>query len=59
MHHWRKETGLGLMIHATIVNQESPKEDDTSIYHIFDRLNSKGRLLTPQEIRTAIDHVPL
>ncbi len=46
------------LVHATIVNQESPKGDDTSIYHIFDRLNSKGRLLTPQEIRTAIDHGP-
>jgi uncharacterized protein with ParB-like and HNH nuclease domain len=44
------------LIHATIVKQESPKDDDTSVYHIFDRLNSEGRRLTPQEIRTAIDH---
>jgi uncharacterized protein with ParB-like and HNH nuclease domain len=44
------------LIHATIVKQESPKNDDTSIYHIFDRLNSEGRRLTPQEIRTAIYH---
>jgi hypothetical protein len=46
------------LIHATIVKQESPKDDDTSIYHIFDRLNSEGRRLTPQEIRTAIYHGP-
>jgi uncharacterized protein with ParB-like and HNH nuclease domain len=44
------------LIHATIVKQESPANDDTSVYHIFDRLNSEGRRLTPQEIRTAIDH---
>ena len=44
------------LIHATIVKQESPKDGDTSVYHIFDRLNSEGRRLTPQEIRTAIDH---
>lgn len=44
------------LIHATIVKQDSPKNDDTSIYYIFDRLNSRGRLLTPQEIRTAVYH---
>src|SRR5436305_1289588 len=44
------------LIHATVVKQEAPKNDDTSVYHIFDRLNSEGRRLTPQEIRTAIDH---
>lgn len=47
------------LIHATIVKQESPKNDDTSIYHIFDRLNSEGRRLTPQEIRVAVNHGPL
>jgi uncharacterized protein with ParB-like and HNH nuclease domain len=45
------------LIHATIIKQESPRDDnDTSVYYIFDRLNSTGRRLTPQEIRTAIDH---
>jgi len=44
------------LIHAIIVKQESPHDDNTSVYHIFDRLNSEGRRLTPQEIRTAIDH---
>ena len=42
------------LIHATIVRQESPLDNDTSIYHIFDRLNSSGVRLTPQEIRTAV-----
>jgi len=44
------------LIHAIIIRQEAPANDDTSIYHIFDRLNSSGRTLTPQEIRTAIHH---
>lgn len=42
------------IIHATIVKQDSPKDDDTSIYHIFERLNTSGKKLTPQEIRVAI-----
>ncbi len=44
------------VIHATVVKQESPTEDDTSIYHIFERLNSGGRKLTAQEIRVAVYH---
>lgn len=44
------------VIHATVIKQESPAEDDTSIYHIFERLNSGGRKLTPQEIRVAVYH---
>lgn len=42
------------VIHATVVKQDSPSDDDTSIYHIFERLNSGGRKLTSQEIREAI-----
>ena len=42
------------IIHATIVKQESPSDDNTSIYHVFERLNTGGRKLTPQEIRSAI-----
>ncbi|MGE5480703.1 MAG: DUF262 domain-containing protein [Chloroflexota bacterium] len=42
------------IIHATIIKQESPQEDNTSIYHVFERLNTGGRKLTPQEIRSAI-----
>lgn len=44
------------IIHATVVKQESPEDDDTSIYHIFERLNNGGRRLMPQEIRTALYH---
>lgn len=44
------------IIHATIIKQESPEGDDTSVYHVFERLNTGGRKLTPQEIRVAIFH---
>jgi uncharacterized protein with ParB-like and HNH nuclease domain len=46
------------LIHAMIIKQESIDGDNTGIYHIFDRLNSQGMTLTPQEIRTAVDHGP-
>lgn len=46
------------IIHATIIKQETPSSGDTSMYYIFDRLNSTGRSLTPQEIRAAVDHGP-
>lgn len=44
------------IIHATTVKQTQPAEDDTSLYHIFERLNSGGRRLTDQEMRLAIYH---
>jgi hypothetical protein len=44
------------IIHATIVKQESPTDDDTSVFHIFERLNNGGRKLTDQEIRVALYH---
>ncbi|MEO6218991.1 MAG: DUF262 domain-containing protein, partial [Ginsengibacter sp.] len=40
------------IIHATIIKQETPDDENTSIYHIFERLNNGGKKLTPQEIRT-------
>lgn len=42
------------IIHATIVKQDSPEGEQTSIYHIFERLNTTGRKLSPQQIRVAI-----
>jgi len=46
------------IVHATIVRQEEPSDDDSSIYHIFERLNTSGTLLQPQEIRACIYHGP-
>lgn len=42
------------IIHATIVKQDQPDDNDSSIYLIFERLNSSGRLLTPQEVRACV-----
>jgi hypothetical protein len=42
------------VMHATIVKQDKPEEDNSSIYYIFERLNTGGTLLTPQEIRSCI-----
>ena len=44
------------VIHATVVKQDAPPDDDTSMYHIFDRLNRGGRRLYPQEMRGALYH---
>lgn len=44
------------VIHAMIIQQMSPDDDNSSVYHIFDRLNSNGTPLQPQEIRNAIYH---
>jgi len=36
------------------VQQERPPEDDSSIFYLFERINTEGTALTPQEIRQAI-----
>ncbi|MBI1793783.1 MAG: DUF262 domain-containing protein [Chloroflexi bacterium] len=42
------------IIHATVVKQDEPSEDHSSIYLVFERLNTGGLQLQPQEIRSAI-----
>jgi len=47
------------IIPATIVRQESPQNEldpPSSIYYIFERLNTGGSKLLPQEIRSCIYH---
>ena len=44
------------IVHATVIKQESPEGDDTSVYHVFERLNTGGQKLTSQEIRIAAYH---
>jgi uncharacterized protein with ParB-like and HNH nuclease domain len=42
------------VIHATVIRQDEPTNDQSSIYHIFERLNTGGTPLQPQEIRACI-----
>lgn len=44
------------IIHATVIRQDEPTEDQSSIYSIFERLNTGGVNLQPQEIRVALYH---
>jgi len=43
-------------IRNVIIKQTSPPDDDSAIYEIFNRLNSGGVNLKPQEIRTSLYH---
>lgn len=44
------------ILHATVVRQEQPTEDWSSIYAIFERLNTGGVSLQAQEVRMALYH---
>jgi hypothetical protein len=46
------------IIHATIVRQDKPSEDNSSIFFVFERLNTGATVLTPQEIRNSIYQGP-
>jgi hypothetical protein len=48
----------GLTLRATIIQQIDPL-DDTSIYHIFERLNTGGVNLNPMEVRQCVSFGPL
>jgi len=45
------------VLRVIIVEQQDPR-DDTSIYHIFERLNTGGTQLKAQEVRNCIYHGP-
>jgi hypothetical protein len=42
------------VLRAINIRQLNPKGETTSIYHIFERLNTGGTPLTPQEIRNCV-----
>lgn len=41
-------------IHAIVFEQKKPENNDTSLYQIFERINTSGRTLMAQEIRNCI-----
>jgi uncharacterized protein with ParB-like and HNH nuclease domain len=41
-------------IHAIIFEQKKPENDDTSLYQIFERINTSGKILAAQEIRNCV-----
>jgi len=46
-------------IHAIVFEQNKPREDDTSLYQIFERINTGGRALGAQEIRNCVYQGPV
>lgn len=42
------------IIHATVVRQDNQNYENSSIFHIFERLNTGGKELEPQEIRNCM-----
>lgn len=51
--HDRREIDTAI-IHATIFQQDEPSDDRSSVYSVFERLNTAGTALSPQEIRACI-----
>jgi uncharacterized protein with ParB-like and HNH nuclease domain len=41
-------------IHTIIFEQRHPKNSDTSLYQVFERINTSGKALKPQEIRNCV-----
>lgn len=46
-------------IHAIVFMQKHPVDGDTSLFQVFERINSGGRSLLPQEIRNCVYQGPL
>jgi hypothetical protein len=44
----------GTTIHAIIFVQKQTRDNDTSMYQVFERINTGGRTLSPQEIRNCV-----
>lgn len=55
---FKGEFDFGRTIRTITIKQNTPRNDYSSMFEIFSRLNSGGTLLKPQEIRTSLYHSP-
>ena len=53
-----QKTLLTSVLRVVNIEQREPRNDNSSIYQIFERLNTGGTALTPQEIRNSSCHGP-
>ena len=44
------------LLHAIIIRQEDPKNDDSSVFLVFERLNTTSTPLSEQELRACVYH---
>ena len=44
------------VVHATIFKQDTPTDNMDSVYEVFERINTGGMKLSPQEIRSCVAH---
>lgn len=43
-----------VIIHATVIRQDKPEGDSSSLYHVFERLNTGGTPAQPHEVRRSL-----
>ena len=58
LEHWEQKLLLTSILRVVNIEQREPQNDSSSIYQIFERLNTGGTALTPQEIRNSSYHGP-
>ena len=58
LEHWEQKILLTSILRVVNIEQREPRNDSSSIYQIFERLNTGGTALTPQEIRNSSYHGP-
>ena len=58
LEHWEQRILLTSILRVVNIEQREPRQDSSCIYQIFERLNTGGTALTPQEIRNSSYHGP-
>ena len=58
LEYWERNLLLTSILRVVNIEQREPQNDSSSIYQIFERLNTGGTALTPQEIRNSSYHGP-